>query len=56
MLAMKDFITIPMCKELLNTHIRMDTTDLRNQVSDLKAAAELNGAKMDELTVLRVLK
>ena len=62
---MTDFITISMCKELLDTqakaykdlvqilmeNIRTDVKDLRNQVSELKVAAEFNGAKMDEFSV-----
>ena len=53
------------CKELLDTqakaykdllqilmeNIRTDIKDLRNQVSELKVAAEFNGAKMDEFSV-----
>ena len=62
---MTEFITISMCKELLDTqakaykdlvqilmeNIRTEIKDLRSEISDLKVAAEFSSAKLDDFTV-----
>ena len=62
---MTEFITISMCKEVLDTqakaykdlvqilmeNIRTEIKDLRSEISDLKVAAEFSSAKLDDFTV-----